>query len=60
MEEGAVITETDLQFTIINFWLLNDRKIFQKIIFEVLTAISCPLKALDMLSWISLRNILHC
>ena len=60
MDEGAVITETNLQFTIISLWLVNAQKNFRKIIFKVLTAISCPLNALDMPTKISLRNILHC
>ena len=35
------------------------KKISRKIIFKVLTAISCPLKALDRFTQCSLRNLLH-
>ena len=45
-EGGYVPTETDLQFTKICLSSFNVQK-FSKIIFEVSSAISCPLKALD-------------
>ena len=45
-EEDAVINETDLQFTMINLWLVNIQK-NSKTSFGGLTAISCPLNALD-------------
>ena len=47
--EGPVITKTDLRVRKNNLGLDNvHKKIFRKIIFiKLLTAISCPLKALD-------------
>ena len=48
MEEAVFIAQTDLQFTIISLRLVDVQNKIWKIIFGALTAISCPLKALDM------------
>ena len=45
---GPAITEPDLEFAKIGLRTANvQKKNIQKLLFKVLTAISCPLKALD-------------
>ena len=48
-----VITEIDLEFKKITYDYLMLKKFFRKIILKVLTANSCPLKALDMFTYSS-------
>ena len=56
MKENTKIT---FQITSLHLLSVNFKQQYRKIIFKALTAINCPLKALDRSTYASLRNPFH-